>query len=53
MCKNKYRTADELISFCNSVASENKKKFFEFGTEEHGIKVAIKKFENDAAYFSK
>ena len=53
MCKNKYRTADELISFCKSVASKNKKKiFFEFGTEEHGIKVAVKKFENDAAYFS-
>ena len=53
MCKNKYRIADELISFCNSVASRNKKRiFFEFGTEEHGIKVAVNKFENDAAYFS-
>jgi tagatose-1,6-bisphosphate aldolase non-catalytic subunit AgaZ/GatZ len=53
MCKNKYKIADELISFCNSIASKNKKKiFFEFGTEEHGTKVAVKKFENDAAYFS-
>lgn len=53
MCKNKYKIAENLITFCESVASKNKKKiFYEFGTEEHGTKVAVKKFENDAAFFS-
>ena len=53
MCKNKYSVAENLISFCDSIASKYKKKiFYEFGTEEHGTKVAIKKFKNDAAFFS-
>lgn len=53
MCKNKYKIAENLITFCDSVASKHKKKIlYEFGTEEHGTKVAIKKFENDAAFFS-
>tara|TARA_B100000242_G_C43048900_1_gene489838 strand:- start:2316 stop:3329 length:1014 start_codon:yes stop_codon:yes gene_type:complete len=53
MCKKKYKVAEDLISFCDTIASKFKKKiFYEFGTEDHGTKVAIKKFKDDAVFFS-
>ena len=54
-CGNaKYEIADELISFCNTVAKKNKKKiFFEFGAEDHGVLTNFKKFTKDAKFFSK
>ena len=54
-CGNaKYEIADELISFCNTLAKKNKKKiFFEFGAEDHGVLTNFKKFTKDAKFFSK
>ena len=50
--KKKYKVAEDLISFCDTIASKFKKKiFYEFGTEDHGTKVAIKKFKDDAVFF--
>ena len=52
LCKKKYKVAEDLISFCDTIASKFKKIFYEFGTEDHGTKVAIKKFKDDAVFFS-
>lgn len=54
-CGNaKYEIAHELISFCNDVAKNNKKKiFFEFGAEDHGVLTNFKKFTKDAKFFGK
>lgn len=52
--KAKYEIADELITFCNETAKKNNKKiFFEFGAEEHGVLTNFKKFTKDAKFFSK
>ncbi len=52
--KGKYEIAHELISFCNDVAKNNNKKiFFEFGAEDHGVLTNFKKFTKDAKFFSK
>ena len=54
-CGNaKYEIAHELISFCNAEAKKyNKKIFFEFGAEDHGVLTNFKKFTQDAKFFSK
>ena len=53
MCKKNTKLLIDLISFCDTIASKFKKKiFYEFGTEDHGTKVAIKKFKDDAVFFS-
>lgn len=54
-CGNaKYEIAHELISFCNAEAKRNNKKiFFEFGAEDHGVLTNFKKFTQDAKFFSK
>ena len=50
----KYEVARELIEFCNQVAKKkNKKIFFEFGCEDHGILTNFKKFTKDALFFGK
>ena len=50
----KYEVAQELMDFCNQTAKDfNKKIFFEFGCEEHGILTNFKKFKKDAEFFSK
>lgn len=52
--KAKYEIADELINFCNNEAKKHDKKiFFEFGAEDHGILTNFKKFTKDAKFFSK
>lgn len=52
--KAKYEIADELINFCNSEAKRlNKKIFFEFGAEDHGVLTNFKDFTKDAKFFSK
>ena len=49
----KYEVANELINFCNQSAKKyNKKIFFEFGAEEHGVLTNFKKFTKDAKFFS-
>ena len=51
--KAKYEIAQELINFCNTTAKKhNKKIFFEFGCEDHGILTNFKKFSKDAKFFS-
>ncbi len=54
-CGNaKYEIAHELICFCNDVAKKNNKKiFFEFGAEEHGVLTNFKKFTKDVKFFGK
>lgn len=54
-CGNrKYEVADELLNFCNTTAENyNKKIFFEFGCEEHGILTNFNKFKKDIDFFSK
>ena len=43
--KAKYEIAQELINFCNITAKKhNKKIFFEFGCEDHGILTNFTKF---------
>tara|TARA_A100001015_G_scaffold119671_1_gene132726 strand:- start:319 stop:1329 length:1011 start_codon:yes stop_codon:yes gene_type:complete len=53
-CGNsKYEIAHELINFCNETAKKhNKKIFFEFGAEDHGVLTNFKKFTKDAKFFS-
>ena len=53
-CGNeKYTIAHELISFCNENAKKlNKKIYFEFGCEDHGVLTNFKKFKKDAEFFS-
>ncbi len=52
--KAKYEIAEELIYFCNDAAKKhNKKIFFEFGAEDHGVLTNFKKFTKDAKFFSK
>ena len=55
LCGNaKYEIAHELINFCNVEAKKNNKKiFFEFGAEDHGVLTNFKKFTRDAKFFSK
>ena len=54
MCKKKYEIAEELIDYSLNTAREVKKKiFFEFGTEEHGVEVALKKFKEDISFAKK
>jgi hypothetical protein len=49
----KYDIANELIRFCNVTAKElNKKIYFEFGCEDHGVLTSFKKFKKDAKFFS-
>ena len=51
--KPKYEIAHELITFCNEAAKKyDKKIFFEFGAEDHGVLTNFKKFTNDAKFFS-
>ena len=51
--KQKYEIAHELISFCNNTAQNyNKKIFFEFGCEDHGVLTNLKKFSDDAKFLS-
>lgn len=50
----KYEIAHELITFSNEEAKKyNKKIFFEFGAEDHGVLTNFKKFTKDAKFFSK
>ena len=50
----RYEVATELIEFCNLLAKEkNKKIFFEFGCEDHGVLTNFDKFKKDASFFSK
>lgn len=50
----KYEIAQELINFCNQSAREyNKKIFFEFGCEDHGVLTNFQKFKKDAKFFSR
>jgi len=50
----KYEIAHELITFCEEAAKKyNKKIFFEFGAEDHGVLTNFKKFSKDAKFFSK
>lgn len=53
-CGNsKYEIANELINFSNEAAKKyNKKIFFEFGAEDHGVLTNFKKFTRDAKFFS-
>lgn len=52
--KARYEVATELIKFCNQIAKEkNKKIFFEFGCEDHGVLTNFDKFKKDASFFSK
>ena len=53
-CGNaKYEIAHELINYCNETAKTyNKKIFFEFGAEDHGVLTNFKKFTKDAKFFS-
>ena len=53
-CGNsKYEIANELINFCNETAKKhNKKIFFEFGAEDHGVLTNFNKFTKDAKFFS-
>lgn len=54
MCKNKYGVAEELIDYSLNIAREvSRKIFFEFGTEEHGVEVALKKFKEDISFAKK
>jgi hypothetical protein len=51
--KSKYEIAQELIDFCNKTAKVyDKKIFFEFGAEDHGVLTNFKKFSKDAKFFS-
>lgn len=51
--KYRYDVAQELIDFCNQTAKKhNKKIFFEFGCEDHGVLTSFKKFKKDAEFFS-
>ena len=54
-CKKlKYEIAEELIYFCNDVAKKNQKKiFFEFGCEDHGVLTSFEKFKKDINFFKK
>ena len=55
MCgKKKYEIAEELINFCNKYALHLKKDiFFEFGCEDHGVLISLKKFKQDVKFISK
>lgn len=49
----KYEIAQDLINFCNETAKKNNKKiYFEFGAEDHGVLTNFKKFTKDAKFFS-
>ena len=51
--KAKYEIAKDLINFSNNLAKNlNKKIFFEFGCEDHGVMTNFKKFKMDAKFFS-
>jgi hypothetical protein len=52
-CGNsKYEIAHELINFCNETAKmHNKKIFFEFGSEDHGVLTNFKNFKKEAKFF--
>lgn len=54
-CKSlKYEIAQELIEYSSLIAKQNNKKiFYEFGAEEHGVMTNFKKFKSDAKFFSK
>ena len=50
----KYAVAEELFDFCNNLALENRTKIkFEFGSEDHGVKVSTKEFLKDLDFFFK
>lgn len=50
---SKYEIAQELMDFCNKTAlTNNKKIYFEFGAEDHGVLTNFKKFSKDAKFFS-
>ena len=51
MCKKIHKVAEDLISFCDTIASKFKKIFYEFGTEDHGTKVAIKNLKMMQYFF--
>jgi len=52
--KQKYEIADELIKYCEDVALKNNKKiYFEFGCEDHGILKNLDDFRKDIKFFSK
>ena len=54
LCKKKYDIAEELLQFSIDFSkSKNKKIKFEFGTEEHGVEVALSKFREDISFASK
>jgi len=49
----KYDVAKELMDYCNEKAKDNDKKiFFEFGCEDHGVLTNFKKFKKDAKFLS-
>ena len=50
----KYEVAEELFDYCDNIANQKKLKIeFEFGSEDHGIKVSIKEFLKDLNFFFK
>tara|TARA_Y100000389_G_C17451212_1_gene514936 strand:- start:166 stop:1170 length:1005 start_codon:yes stop_codon:yes gene_type:complete len=52
--KAKYEIAKELINYCEEIAlKKNKKIFFEFGCEDHGILKNLDDFKRDIRFFSK
>ena len=54
MCKKKYEVAEELIDYSISISNKYSKKiYFEFGTEEHGVEIALKKFREDILFAKK
>lgn len=51
--KMKYEIAKELINFCENTAKiSNKKIYYEFGCEEHGVLTDFKKFNEDIKFYS-
>lgn len=52
--KLKYKIAEELINYCNTIAKKLQKKIqFEFGCEEHGLLRSINDFKKDLIFLKK